>query len=288
MISSCKDYQRSAKPIVNNNQGTQIKIVIFVLTLKPLMNAARLHSSGNSFLVSLVDVFDISGSEVAAFCKDREIDGMIMIRKNALPDIYELSFFNNDGSPFKMCFNGSLCASLYLKQLLNAHSFRFFAPHFGNLEARVSEDTISLIFEVPKVKILPRFISQDDLQGTCYSLSLTDNHKVVLTGHNFFKSTSFLSLAKELRAADSVFPEGANVHFIYKNSDTVYIRHYEKGIEKETLSCGSGCVAAAIILSEAKEIEFVSPGGKLLIQKINENEWMLSGKPEFVRKMTTA
>lgn len=222
-------------------------------------------SSGNSFIVCMKH--DVAEHSIAALCRKAGVDGMVQVEENGHQQ-YKLSFFNNDASQFKMCFNGSLCAALYLHQ---DHT-RFIADDFGEYEAKISGSTVSLLFRVPEVNI----ISEDSI---CYSLSLTDNHKVVVANENFFHSPSFIPLAMKLRAPDDVFPAGANVHFIHLADDVVYIRHFEKGIEKETLSCGSGCVAAAIVLHQRKELQFISPGGKLCLKKHTDKEWSLSGTP---------
>lgn len=224
-------------------------------------------SSGNSFIICMKQ--DVAGQNIAELCRQENVDGMVQVEAIDHQQ-YRLSFFNNDGSQFKMCFNGSLCAALYL-QKERAH---FISDDFGEYEATISGNIVSLLFHVPEVNIVQH--------GSCYSLSLTDNHKVVVTTENYFSSPAFMPLAMKFRAADEIFPEGANVHFVYLADDAVYIRHFEKGIEHETLSCGSGCVAAAIILAQRKELQFISPGGRLWLKKHTHKEWSLSGTPRLV------
>ena len=228
-------------------------------------------SAGNSFIVCRKH--DVAEHRISTLCRQAGVDGMVQLEENGHQQ-YKLSFFNNDGSRFKMCFNGSLCAALYLQQ---DHAC-FIAEDFGEYEAIISHDNVSLLFRVPGVNMA----SEKTPLGTCYSLSLTDNHKVVVTNDNFFHSPTFIPLAMKLRAADDIFPAGANVHFIHMADERVYIRHFEKGIEKETLSCGSGCVAAGIILHQSKELHFISPGGKVCLTKHTDNEWSLSGTPRLI------
>lgn len=244
------------------------------------MNAATMHSSGNSFIVCMKN--DVAGHCIESLCRSQGVDGMVLLEKYH-DGRYKLCFFNNDGSPFRMCFNGSLCAAMYLRKFFGAKDHvHFFTEGFNDFDAIFSKDHVSLTFTMPDVEIVQEVLHEPG--GTCYSLSLTDNHKVILTKEDFFNFPEFTSLAMKLREADKVFPEGANVHFIHLNSEAVYIRHFEKGIEKETLSCGSGCVAAAIILEQCKDIQFISPGGRLRIKKHTARHWSLSGTPCLVSR----
>lgn len=236
------------------------------------------HTSGNSFIVCTKHYAERYNA--ATLCRAHGVDGMVVLEQHD-DHLYLLSFFNSDGSQFKMCFNGSLCAAACLRQYFGARDHvHFFTAGFGHFDAIFSGDEISLSFEMPQVNIIPAPLHEP--KGTCYSISLTDNHKVVLTTENFFDSPAFTPLAQKLRAADDIFEAGANVHFIFSSGAVIYIRHFEKGIEKETLSCGSGCVAAAVILNQHAAIEFISPGGRLRIDKITGRHWLLSGKPCLV------
>jgi diaminopimelate epimerase len=254
-------------------------------------NLAKLHSSGNSFLVCFIEDLKIPADVIARLCDPRfglGGDGMVMIRADEQPGSYRLSYFNNNGSEFKMCFNGTICAALFLKHRLQSEEpLMLCAPNFGEMQASFSNGTVSVDFTLPSIRSVISEIGLRYLFGTCHSVFLTDNHKIFFAGQTFFDSPSFVAQATVLRAEDELFPEGANVHFISVEKDKVYIRHFEKGVEAETLSCGSGCVAAAFVLEDKNELEFISPGGRLRLQK-SPHYWTISGQPELIAWLSAA
>jgi diaminopimelate epimerase len=250
------------------------------------LNVAKVHNAGNSFIVCFNEQFKTTKTAIADLCNPGTGvggDGFIFIENGETANEYNLRFFNNNGSGFKMCFNGTLCAALFLRRYQGSgNNISLHVTNFGFITVNFQEDAVVLTFRMPDVKIISRKIKHSGTTDICHYLFMTDNHKVILTDRSFFNSPSFVENASALRAKDHLFSQGANVHFASLYNNKVYIRHFEKGIEAETLSCGSGCIATALVLPERKKLEFISPGGKLNLQKMADGAWIMEGTPKIV------
>jgi diaminopimelate epimerase len=247
-------------------------------------NLAKLHNGGNSFILCYTDRPWLSECRITRLCDPNfglGADGLVCIEPHKNAGSYQLNFYNSNGSPFKMSFNGTLCAAFFLKlRQAGNDPIILHISGFGKIEANFSGRSVIIQIAIPAIKIYHEK-NPFEVPGDCFSVLMTDNHKVFLTDMDFFRHPDFLSMAKKMRSPDGLFPGGANVHFVSKGIGGRYIRHFEKGIEKETLSCGSGCIAAALVLKSRKDIEFISPGGSLKIQK-RKNAWLISGHPELI------
>ena len=247
------------------------------------LNLAKLHNAGNSFIVGLLDEPRLTRADIASICDPRfglGGDGFVLVSRCGDGHGYRLRFFNSDGSRFRMCFNGTLCAALFLQQLGHKDELTLWVPGMGEMVAAVARNTVSLGFSPPRVRPLAAALPAG-VKGRCYALPFADNHKVVLTERHVLQSPDFIMIAKDLRVADELFPAGANVHFVAQEGSTFYIRHFEKGLERETLSCGSGCVSAALVLEE-RSLSFISACGRLRIRKQAPELWELSARPAMI------
>ena len=254
------------------------------------LNLAKLHNAGNSFIVGLLDEQRLTRTDIAGICDPRfglGGDGFVLVSRSDDGNNYRLRFFNSDGSRFRMCFNGTLCAALFLQQLGHKEMLTLSVPGMGAIAASVARSTVSLRFEAPRVRPLAAALPAG-IKGRCYALPFADNHKVLHTERRVLQSPDFITMANSLRAPDELFAEGANVHFIAQEGSTVYIRHFEKGLERETLSCGSGCVSAALVLDGERNLSFVSACGRLRIRKQSSGLWSLSAQPAVIGWVSVA
>jgi len=246
----------------------------------------KLASGGNSFAIYSDETLNefLNIVQIVNQANRVSTDGMVLIKAINGGTCYKLSFYNNDGRAIKMCFNGTLCAVMYLFKAFQIAPKLLLMPDRSKFQVGVHNQKISLKFNAPHVVYNAEKLSIAKFEGICYYIPYADDHKVYIMNNDcFFNSHNFLTAAKLLREQDRVFPKGANVHFVYILNENVYIRHFEKGIEKETLSCGSGCIATAIILENNQYLKFFSPGGILEIYKKNSKQWEMVGLPNFLK-----
>lgn len=172
-------------------------------------------------------------------------DGVILIEPSRRAD-FKWRLFNADGSEAEFSGNGGRCAARFAvvrKIAPRSHSFETLA---GLIRAQVKKDSVKIQF--PEIKDL-RLNLQVPMRGqsaVAHYLNTGVPHLVLYVEN--VDQTDVVALGRELRHHPMFQPAGANVNFLTPvDSHTVRIRTYERGVEEETLACGSGSVAAALI-----------------------------------------
>jgi diaminopimelate epimerase len=214
----------------------------------------KMSGAGNDFIVLGPEYGPLKGelSQLARrMCPRRTsvgADGLILVEKTG-PDLY-MHYFNSDGSEASFCGNGARCLVRYcLAKGIAKGPVRFrsgsgmHAGDVGPLGVRVDMRMPALIREVD-LRV------RGDSAGGQRHVFLVDAgvpHAVTLAGS--VEELDVEVLGREIRRHPDFEPEGANVDFVDSEGDAPFVlRTYERGVEKETLACGSGCVAAALVL----------------------------------------
>ncbi len=211
--------------------------------------------------------------QIALLC-DRHFgigaDGLILLQNRAGYD-FEMVYFNADGRESTMCGNGGRCIVAFAKHLgIIRDQCRFLAID-GDHEARISEPAQP---GEEWVELHMQDVQRVEKQGDAYVLNTGSPHYV-----RFEKDIESLDMVREGRAvrySDAFREAGINVNLVCSRPDGFDIRTYERGVEDETLACGTGVTAAAIawflrenIPAEAQWTE-VAPirarGGELAVQ----------------------
>ncbi len=225
----------------------------------------KMVASGNDFII-----FDnrrsnfTSGPEIARqVCARTEgigADGLIFIEKAKKAD-FRMRIFNPDGSEAEMCGNGIRCAALY-KGKKNASILTL----AGMLKAELKEDSVKVKMTLPQNLQLNVNLNDD---GRIYQV----NHVNTGVPHAVYfvqdiEVAKVRLLGRLIRYHRDFEPEGTNVDFVQMtDSDTLRIRTYERGVEAETLACGTGSVAAALIYHH----KFVESGGSHVVKIITRS-----------------
>ncbi|MCF8241060.1 MAG: diaminopimelate epimerase [Melioribacteraceae bacterium] len=209
-------------------------------------------------------------------------DGVLVINKIAGFD-YSLEYFNSDGSSGNLCANGARCSIAYAStnKWIEKHA-SFFANGAEYSGEVLDADLIKFNLNPPgKIKLDFNINFHNQLVNAFYA-DTGSEHVVVFVNdilsdpNNPFSNYSDINkvdvfnFGKEIRRLPEFKPNGVNANFIQIKKDKAYIRTFEKGVEDETLACGTGTVAAAIILSLKNILnppcEFITRGGdKLLV-----------------------
>jgi len=233
----------------------------------------KLHGAGNDFIFFEGKPF-LDIHEISALCSRGTgigADGLIFIEKDFISkdDIkypFRMHYYNSDGKEADFCGNGARCSVLLAYELgyfegENDDEF-FFIARDGVHNAQVLGDLASskdMIFKSSKIigkDIKIQLINPNDLRqnisidnlnldfvntGVEHSVVFLDS-KMELDTLNIYKE------AKKIRH-DSQFAKGTNVNFVFKDNENniIYIRTFEKGVEDETLACGTGISAAGYI-----------------------------------------
>ena len=210
----------------------------------------KMSGAGNDFVVLDGRGIDVSGfrrpERIAELCREYRTDGL-MILDDGDAD-FRMEFFNPDGSGGMMCGNGGRCIVAFADWLGITPSapdhYTFLAPdglHTADILARPSNGWTTAVWTV-RLKMIDVEGVSEMLGG--YFLNTGTRHFV-----KFVEDVEKIDIekeGKELRWNEAFAPEGANVNFVQVSGDHLKVRTFEKGVEGETLACGTGITAAAI------------------------------------------
>ena len=160
-------------------------------------------------------------------------DGLILLEKN--PDCdFEMVFYNPDAS-MSFCGNGSRCAVAFAKQLGWIGNTSTFKAIDGMHEAVITNDVISVkMKDVDEVKEF----------GNDFFIHTGSPHHIVYV--NDVMKAPVIERGRQIRYSIGYTPAGTNVNFVEETEAGIRLRTYERGVENETLSCGTGVTAAAL------------------------------------------
>ncbi|MBL4605007.1 MAG: diaminopimelate epimerase [Flavobacteriaceae bacterium] len=249
------------------------------------MTFFKYHGAGNDFIFidNRNEFFPKQNTDLITHLCDRHFgigaDGLILLEKENKAD-FKMVYFNADSSQ-TMCGNGARCAVAFAKKLniiTNTTNFTAYdGPHYAKIN---NDDTVSLeMIDVENVDVNKNYIFTNT--GTLHHIEIVndlDNYPVVERGRK---------IRNEIYGK-----EGSNVNFIEQaNKNTFHIRTYERGVEDETLACGTGITAAAIAAHKIGKtndntVHMNAVGGKLQVSfEVVDNSYkniVLTGPAEFV------
>lgn len=247
----------------------------------------KYQGTGNDFVLLDNRALQISlTTEQIRFLCDRRFgigaDGLMLLQPEPGFD-FRMVYFNSDGNQSTMCGNGGRCISAFAQKLgLIKDKCKFIAidgPH----EAHISEQGI--------VSLKMQDVKDIEFNEDFIYLNTGSPHYVRTV--NDLENYAVAEEGKKVRYNDRFKEEGTNVNFIEKKENGLHVRTYERGVEDETLSCGTGVTASALVaalkgLSDAKNsCRIQTPGGELevtfdkVLEKNFYNIW-LKGPAEFV------
>lgn len=228
----------------------------------------KLSGAGNDFvLFDLKENKNLNLNEelIRRIC-DRRFgigsDGIILI--NDIPDAnFEMTYFNADGTRGSLCGNGARCAIEYadFSGRLENSSADFLCENVRYSGRKLEQEKIKFLLQNPGEKIENISIVTGDYSMKAWFIDTGSPHVVInvedikFAGQAAEESLSLdelqvLTLGREIRYHEEFAPAGANVNFIELIDNTVFIRTYERGVENETLACGTGSVAGAIFANQ--------------------------------------
>ena len=206
-------------------------------------------------------------------------DGLILLENDDVTD-FKMVYYNADGNESSMCGNGGRCIVAFAKRLEIIDSEATFLATDGLHHAKISENIVSLqMIDVDDVKVMENAIFADT--GSPHHIEVVEN----------IEQFPVFETGRKIR--NEVYGKaGSNVNFVEQlNIDTFKIRTYERGVEDETLACGTGVTAAAIAMhniqkTNSNSVNLLVEGGELQVSFDYDNEKytnvVLSGPADFV------
>ena len=233
----------------------------------------KMSGSGNDFILIDNRQGTLAVGNVVEFVKsvcERKVsvgaDGLIIIEPSDRVD-FRWRFFNADGSEVEMCGNGGRCAARFAYLMGIAGEKMSFETVAGIIDAEVRGDVVKLRLTDPRDLVMNDQIQIKNQTLFVHSLNTGVPHVVHFVrdpdGFDVFNT------GRAIRYHEHYQPAGTNANFVsVLDSHTLRVRTYERGVEDETLACGTGSVASALIAARKGQVE--SPvdvrvqGGELL------------------------
>lgn len=224
----------------------------------------KYQGTGNDFI--LVDnrhlLFPKNDTKLVATLCDRKFgigaDGLILLEEHPTAD-FSMVYYNADGNLSSMCGNGGRCITHFANFLGMIETTASFDAIDGIHEARIEEDLIHLkMQDVCDIQQEKDFTFLDT--GSPHHVQLAEN----------LSAFDVYTHGRNIRN-NRYGKEGANVNFVEEISDHLFaVRTYERGVEDETLSCGTGVTAVALAMhaigkTSSEKITLQQPGGILHI-----------------------
>ena len=235
----------------------------------------KMSGSGNDFIIvdnrdGIVDEADLLYFIVKVCRRKMSVgaDGFILV-ENAEGADFKWRFFNSDGSVAEMCGNGARCVArfAYLNGIVGPDMS--FETGAGIVKAQVAGESVKIKMTDPSDLKTDYTLELKDRSVSVSSINTGVPHVVIVT--DTLDDVEVVKMGREIRLHDMFAPVGTNVNFICPiKDDTIGIRTYERGVEDETLACGTGSVAGALILVRKVKIDgpinvLTRSGGKLKI-----------------------
>lgn len=234
-----------------------------------LLKFFKYQGAGNDFI--LIDNREKKNSlnvqQIQYLC-DRHFgigaDGLMLLEHSDIAD-FKMIYFNSDGNESTMCGNGGRCITAFAKKLGIIRNTATFEAIDGLHSAEILNDQ--------QVRLKMQDVSEIKILNGDFVLNTGSPHYVQIVEN--IQNVNVYEYGRKIRNSEPFCKEGINVNFVeVKDKNNILVRTYERGVENETLACGTGITAAALITakihhSEQDKIFVTTPGGKLQV----EFEW---------------
>lgn len=231
------------------------------------LNFYKYQGTGNDFIIidNRTEIFPKNNTKLVEFLCDRKFgigaDGLMLLEKPEIEsDDFKMVYFNSDGNQSSMCGNGGRCLVAFANFLGIIEDEANFRAVDGPHKAQIQNGLISI--QMQDVKTIRQ-------EGEDLFLDTGSPHHV-----EFTEAVDVLDVKKlgaAIRYNEQYKEKGTNVNFVEQlGANEFKVRTYERGVEDETLSCGTGVTAVAIAASASKRTEgevvkLQTPGGELSV-----------------------
>jgi len=223
--------------------------------MKSMTNLAlhftKMNGAGNDFV--MVDnrsgEWELSGALIARLC-DRHrgvgADGLILLETGEGAAPWRMRYHNADGGEAEMCGNGARCFARFAARVADLKGRVRFETLAGVIEAELLEERVRLAMSVPHGEQTGLDLVAGGCPWKVHFLNTGVPHAVVFV--DAVEEVDVARVGRTLRQHEAFAPSGTNVNFAARTGERHYrIRTYERGVEAETLACGTGVVATALL-----------------------------------------
>ncbi len=211
----------------------------------------KMNGAGNDFVMfdNRDGALQLSVRQIVRICdRHRGIgaDGILLVEPAQSGADFRMRYYNSDGGEAEMCGNGARCFARFAHQVSGSAAKLNFETQAGVIEAEIIDQLVTLTMSAPHDLLLDRAVEIDGETAQIHFINTGVPHAVEFVDH--LERVDVCKRGAAVRWHEAFQPRGTNVNFVKKLSNHVIaVRTYERGVEGETLACGTGVVAAALI-----------------------------------------
>lgn len=230
-----------------------------------IMTFYKYQGTGNNFIIvdnRLRQIDKNNTKRIAQLCDRRfgiGADGFILLENDDIAD-FKMVYYNSDGNESTMCGNGGRCITAFAQFIGVVSNSAKFSAIDGLHSAKIEDDIVYLqMQDVCDVEIFKDHLFLDT--GSPHHVALVSNVRTLDVKSKGFK----------IRYGHPYNKEGSNVNFVEQlSNDSFAVRTYERGVEDETLSCGTGVTAVALAMhkigkTKSQSVSLLTEGGPLKV-----------------------
>ncbi len=218
----------------------------------PSLSFTKMNGAGNDFVMldNRSGKISLSKAEIAHVC-DRHGgvggDGLLLVEPSDAPGAdYRMRYYNSDGGEAEMCGNGARCFARFIQKIGGCHDKVSFQTLAGLIHATFDGPQVKVNLSKPQGLRLREKVMLSIGETEVHSLNTGVPHAVLFLDDA--DKAMVGSLGSEIRYHKHFAPRGTNVNFVQRlGGNAIRVRTYERGVEGETLACGTGVTASAII-----------------------------------------
>ena len=228
----------------------------------------KYQGTGNDFIIfdGIKQAVNLSNSQIKMIC-DRRFgiggDGVIILNETQASE-FIMVYFNSDGNESTMCGNGGRCLVQFAKRHGYIADKMLFTAVDGLHHASINND------KPIEVSLLMNDVSELEVNRDFVYLDTGSPHYVTFTSK--INEIDVVKEGRRIRNNDRFKNQGVNVNFVEIINNDLQIRTYERGVEDETLSCGTGVTASVLAaaatgrIKDSHQCNVITPGGNLIVK----------------------
>ena len=263
--------------------------------LMPKLRFTKMNGAGNDFVMldNRLGDLRLERAQIARLCdRHRGIgaDGVLVLERPANGADFRMRYYNADGGEAEMCGNGARCFARYTDRVAGPLKQLSFETPAGVIAAALEGERVTLQMSEPKDLQIDLQIDALGETIKCHYVDSGVPHVVVPVAE--IAQSKVREMGSALRHHEKFSPRGANVNFLERRGpQNIAIRTYERGVEDETLACGTGVVASALIFAATQNADspiavLVKGGDELQVgfekKGVSFAKVTLSGPADFV------
>ena len=224
-----------------------------------MLRFTKMNGAGNDFVLidNRLGDLRLAAEQITKIC-DRHrgvgADGVLILERAMNGADFRMRYYNADGGEAEMCGNGARCFARYASRVAGPAEKLSFETPAGVIGATLQGELVRLEMSEPKDLMLGMTIPLPDRQLPAHFVNSGVPHVVVPVDD--LETADVRGIGSAVRHHALFAPKGANVNFLKRREDKkISIRTYERGVEDETLACGTGVVASALIFAAVEKID---------------------------------